>query len=640
MYYNLPQGFSNITQSNYTNIVYISGDETTEDSIRLAITEDGIAKVQKLTNTTWQDTGIRLSGESLYLGRDLSITAFGNTIGSESNSSRVKHLVLQNRYDDTGSGEIVVPKLSSKIIKEIVQSNEDGSSIGTEYSYTFTVSESIIVDKIYYKFGDIVPASSELNIIVYNGIDDTGDKYFEQKLPACFCLANSECEIELSGGLGYNKNQNIFIKITSEENFEIITNLSGTSPYRAYDYWSLVLDSSMSAPLWSAKDWSENDWCIDSGFIYVCNTTGAQSGSFASNIVRWDKLNAMTTESMVYKGGITVAAFNTLTSGLNGDYYRFTDSGTLVGGESASVGDSAIVNNDFSVTITASDYDYFKETLNGDVFYQIGRAGGQTAAGGNQASENLVITSTTDATKGNVTLGDSVYDETNDALGINGNPDDSAILTLTSTDRGLLPPRMTKSERDLITAPATGLIIYQTDTTQGLYHYNGTSWESVNTPNGFDEYVFISHIAPSVIDIFDSVAVTSSNDWDVLRPTTQCIEIADTNNALNRTLNGFTAITNDTQLQCDVAGTYKIDYNATVKYTSDVRYVYLQLAKNTTLMSVNSTSIGSYSRYLFEISVSGIFTLDANDTIDIRLGANYSTTYGVASDNLTITRIK
>lgn len=55
-------------------------------------------------------------------------------------------------------------------------------------------------------------------------------------------------------------------------------------------------------------------------------------------------------------------------------------------------------------------------------------------------------------------------------------PAASAILDLTSTAKGLLIPRMTKTQRDAISSPATGLMIYQTDNTPGLRVYNGTNW--------------------------------------------------------------------------------------------------------------------------------------------------------------------
>jgi hypothetical protein len=55
------------------------------------------------------------------------------------------------------------------------------------------------------------------------------------------------------------------------------------------------------------------------------------------------------------------------------------------------------------------------------------------------------------------------------------NPHTTAALEIASNSKGLLIPRLTTSERDLIVAPATGLIIYNT-TTNGIEFFNGISW--------------------------------------------------------------------------------------------------------------------------------------------------------------------
>jgi hypothetical protein len=52
----------------------------------------------------------------------------------------------------------------------------------------------------------------------------------------------------------------------------------------------------------------------------------------------------------------------------------------------------------------------------------------------------------------------------------------SAAFEVDSTTKGLLLPRMTKTQRDAIGSPAAGLMVYQTDNTPGLRVYNGTSW--------------------------------------------------------------------------------------------------------------------------------------------------------------------
>ncbi len=56
----------------------------------------------------------------------------------------------------------------------------------------------------------------------------------------------------------------------------------------------------------------------------------------------------------------------------------------------------------------------------------------------------------------------------------------SAMLDVVSTDRGFLAPRMTTTQRDAISSPATGLLIYQTDGTAGFYYYSGSAWQPIS----------------------------------------------------------------------------------------------------------------------------------------------------------------
>ncbi len=63
--------------------------------------------------------------------------------------------------------------------------------------------------------------------------------------------------------------------------------------------------------------------------------------------------------------------------------------------------------------------------------------------------------------------------------------DPSAILDVKSTDKGMLIPRMTEAERDAINggSPATGLMIYQTDSDPGFYYYDGSTWTALASPS-------------------------------------------------------------------------------------------------------------------------------------------------------------
>ncbi|WP_166922813.1 hypothetical protein [Flavobacterium poyangense] len=53
----------------------------------------------------------------------------------------------------------------------------------------------------------------------------------------------------------------------------------------------------------------------------------------------------------------------------------------------------------------------------------------------------------------------------------------TAVLEVASSTKGFLPPRMTTVQRDAITTPANGLIVYNTDTKK-LEVFDGTSWSS------------------------------------------------------------------------------------------------------------------------------------------------------------------
>jgi hypothetical protein len=91
-----------------------------------------------------------------------------------------------------------------------------------------------------------------------------------------------------------------------------------------------------------------------------------------------------------------------------------------------------------------------------------------------------------------MTLGNSLYDLNNNYSGYRGlnirggwglhcanTPVASAIIQADSTTQGFLPPRMTAAQRAAISSPATGLMVYQTDGTEGVYVYSGGAWKSL-----------------------------------------------------------------------------------------------------------------------------------------------------------------
>lgn len=74
-----------------------------------------------------------------------------------------------------------------------------------------------------------------------------------------------------------------------------------------------------------------------------------------------------------------------------------------------------------------------------------------------------------------------------DNIGIGTNvPNSTAILEISSTTKGFLPPRMTAAQAELISSPAEGLLVYSTDglgvtiTSKGWWGYTGATWTKLN----------------------------------------------------------------------------------------------------------------------------------------------------------------
>lgn len=61
-----------------------------------------------------------------------------------------------------------------------------------------------------------------------------------------------------------------------------------------------------------------------------------------------------------------------------------------------------------------------------------------------------------------------------------GTIDPTALVQMDATSYGLLPPRLTTTQRDAISSPAEGLVVHNTSTNQFNY-YNGSSWIAVQS---------------------------------------------------------------------------------------------------------------------------------------------------------------
>lgn len=174
-------------------------------------------------------------------------------------------------------------------------------------------------------------------------------------------------------------------------------------------------------------------------------------------------------------------------------------------------------------------------------------------------------------------------------------PDGSAILDVTSTTKGMLFPRMTTAQRNAITSPATGLVIYNTNT--NCYDvYFGTSWESISCK---------CTIAPYV-SLISGPAVVASNQSNIVYSvypdpkSTFTWSIIGSGAAITSTSSGLgvNSITVNTTGTLGVANKFLV----TVTATNDCGTTSTQPLLVTNGGSVTYTTPGTYSFNSYDIS--------------------------------------
>lgn len=100
--------------------------------------------------------------------------------------------------------------------------------------------------------------------------------------------------------------------------------------------------------------------------------------------------------------------------------------------------------------------------------------------------------------------------------------DNAAMLDVQSSGKGVLTPRMTTIQRLAISLPATGLLVYDTDT-QSFWFYNGSTWDELVTQNNIVE----SQIADNTGDT--KIETEAAPNEDLIR-----LSIAGTNKMIIR----------------------------------------------------------------------------------------------------------
>lgn len=181
-------------------------------------------------------------------------------------------------------------------------------------------------------------------------------------------------------------------------------------------------------------------------------------------------------------------------------------------------------------------------------------------------------------------------------------PNASAILDVVSTNKGVLIPRMTSTQRIAIASPAEGLAVYQTNAPAGLWMFINGAWVRLASTN--DLYGPATAYAANTSGTTLNLAVLGQAP--IPFPNAQSLGSNVTVNAANTI---FTVAT---------AGRYRISYN--------VNLTAALLAR--TQLTVNGAAVpaGTFGSALTvnRFATEVVMTLPANSTIEVDLIAALS----------------
>ena len=309
---------------NKDGYIYINGDANTDGSKRFHLhPESGFTAIQQRTDGIWRPCSIQTSPNSLYLGEETGISAVGHHIAEISGEGHL-HFFAHNEFDGgTSISDAQVVYAYSYGARTVIQSDNTGTWTGTTLEYGSNPSSHALIGTSYNQT-DTTAATEPVRVCVWHGTDDTGDLVFDQTYPASLFAASSEIQREQHGYVEFDAGDDYFTRYSSDANFSLKMDVTNATPWLAANMSLIREDNLLQTKPWVDGDsWTAGDYYIEDRKFYVCNTTGAQSGTFASNSALWNELSYHAPDRIVSADGLSYAIMS------NGNF-DVTRSGNLV----------------------------------------------------------------------------------------------------------------------------------------------------------------------------------------------------------------------------------------------------------------------------------------------------------------------
>lgn len=244
-----------LLQNNSVSELYLKGDETTDGSIRFVVDVTGDnGEIQLRTTGVWAPTGLVISAETLFIGKDTSLSAIGSELKVESIQESTKRLLLEVEFDDLGTRFPRTAVLGPLLIREVFIPFDDTELVTNSFELSGPAPETGYRYKYYNKMGSVA-ATSPVTMKLFRGTGTGGPLLFQKVIPASEWPANTEVEIEIPGTIRITKDIPVTVTYTSDNDFSLLGTFfdSVFFPFFAFDIQLLNYEPIISTPTGTDK---------------------------------------------------------------------------------------------------------------------------------------------------------------------------------------------------------------------------------------------------------------------------------------------------------------------------------------------------------------------------------------------------
>jgi len=253
-----PGGGPDVTRRNKRGILYITSDETADNSLDIAPEGsiridfhpgDSVAHIEKFLNGVWNDTGFRFASSSVSIGRDTILSGSAGFIETNNPSGIVGHIrsvIPHIEFDDQGTGQPQTPFLKAEEVFDVF-TGAVSETVSTAIGINLGVSPGRFLEMSIHEVGTI-GSSAPVTVSIYLGTDNTGFIKDQRILPANTLVANTTLTINYDNDLGFRAGEQNFMEFTSTTNFSLKTDIGG-NPLTKHEAHELKVESLLTENL-------------------------------------------------------------------------------------------------------------------------------------------------------------------------------------------------------------------------------------------------------------------------------------------------------------------------------------------------------------------------------------------------------